>query len=94
MKNDDEIKPDATPEEIKENAKKTPCCTWFMKQYKKGDIIYTITQPPFRKKRRVIACLHVPSQKLFGYNEAWQEWEEMGKWSDYCDEKHPDLEED
>jgi hypothetical protein len=76
----DDIYPNAEAKEIEENAKRNSL-GFFMKQYKKGDFVYTITKKPFQK--RTIACMHLPTKTIFGYSELWQDWNKMGHWEDY-----------
>ena len=79
-KKDNLIYPTTDAPEIRANAKKNNLGI-FVKQYKKDNFIYTITKIPFR--RETIACLHIPTQKVFGYSPIWLEWFSMGCWNDF-----------
>lgn len=71
--------PDVEIDEIKKNAKKTNLGL-FMKQYKKGDFLYTIEKKPFCKP--VYVAVHIPSGTI-SYYTLFLGWQELGTWSDF-----------
>jgi len=76
----EEIYPGASIEEILKNAKRFGW-GWWMKQYKHEDFVYNVDKKPFGK--RTIACVHVPTEKVFGYMEMIGKWELLGDWNDF-----------
>jgi len=68
------IYPNADADEVIANAKKGP--DRFMKQYVKGDFIYTIQKPPF--KEMSIIAIHKPTETIFGWSKYFLGWNKLG----------------
>lgn len=70
-----EIYPNAKIEEIRTKAKKSTLGR-FVKQYKKGDFMYTIDKPPF--KHEAIAAVHMRTKRLFAWSYfGWREMDNL-----------------
>jgi hypothetical protein len=76
--NEEKIYPDTDASEIMEKATKSHL-GHFVKQYKKGDFLYTIERKPF--KQMIIATVYIPTKKVFCYSNLFGTWDELDfKW--------------
>lgn len=67
------IYPDVDTLEVIKNATKSPI-GFFIKQYKKGDFMYTMEKRPF--KPRYMGAIHIPTKKVYIYSNFFGSWEE------------------
>ena len=71
--------PDAELDEISKNAKKTHL-GFFMKQYKKGEFLYTVSKKPFGAPAFV--AVHTPTGIIFFYSLILG-WQKLGEISEF-----------